>query len=381
MRLGENVTNPRIISSYEGLSARMLDKHGSKYDYSESVFTHSKDKMKFICKDHGEFYQTPLQHIRAKTPCMQCSRIETGKGKIIPFKIFEEKAIKKYNGKYIYLEANYIDMSTPMEMICPEHGSFFKKPTDHISSRRGNNCPGCFVHPGQSNTEEFIEKAKIIHGEAFDYSKVVYEKAREKVQIKCNTCGHTFFQKPNNHLVGKGCRKCADLAMRNTQEEFIEKAKIVHGGKYILDSAIYTKYTEPIIITCKIHGEFNTTPNTFLGGSGCPECSNALSPLTRHEHTPTKFYVIKYKGLYKVGITLENAIQRYRWEVDNIDEIEVLTEIVFEGYLKAYTFEQFLLNKYYRLRYRGAKIFKHTGITEVFTEDIYQMYLQKANNE
>ena len=54
---------------------------------------------------------------------------------------------------------------------------------------------------------------------------------------------------------------------------------------------------------------------------------------------------------------------------------------MFEGYLKAYTFEQFLLNKYYRFRYRGAKIFKHTGITEVFTEDIYQMYLQEADNE
>ena len=50
MRLGEGITNPRIIKSYEGLSERILNKHGSKYDYTESVFTHSKDKMKFICK-------------------------------------------------------------------------------------------------------------------------------------------------------------------------------------------------------------------------------------------------------------------------------------------------------------------------------------------
>lgn len=380
MRLGDGVTNPRIIKSYNSFYEKIMSKHKDTYDYSESIFTHGTHKMKFICREHGEFYQTPEQHLRAKTPCIQCARAKVANDKVIPFHIFVEKANIKHSGKYVYVEDTYISMSTPMEIICPEHGSFLKKPTDHVSSKRGNNCPSCFVHPGQSNTEEFIEKAKIIHGEAFDYSKAVYEKAREKVQIKCNTCGHTFFQKPNNHLVGKGCRICADLAMRNTQEEFEYRAKQIHGNIYNYTNTVYTTYHEPITIMCNTHGEFSTTPNMFLAGYGCPRCNISVPLKVKYEFTPTIFYVIKYKGLYKIGITLETAIQRYKWEVDNTDEIEVLEEIVFDGYGKAHTFEQFMLTKYYKYKYYGEKIFKHTGITEVFTENVYQMYLEETLN-
>ena len=101
MRLGEGITSYRVIESYNSFYEKILNKHKDTYDYSESIFTHGTHKMKFICREHGEFYQTPLQHIRATTPCIKCSRIETGKGKIIPFKVFEEKALKKYNGKFM----------------------------------------------------------------------------------------------------------------------------------------------------------------------------------------------------------------------------------------------------------------------------------------
>ena len=56
-------------------------------------------------------------------------------------------------------------------------------------------------------------------------------------------------------------------------------------------------------------------------------------------------------------------------------------EVQFDGFVDAYILEQFLLNEYVKYKYQGNTIFKYTKNTEVFTEDIYQMYLQEADNE
>ena len=64
-------------------------------------------------------------------------------------------------------------------------------------------------------TEEFIEKARKIHGDRYDYSLVVYGKDNnEPVQIICKKHG-PFWQTPRSHLDGKNCWRCrADLHKR-----------------------------------------------------------------------------------------------------------------------------------------------------------------------
>ena len=87
----------------------------------------------------------------------------------------------------------------------------------------------------KSTTEEFIEKAKKIHGDKYDYSKVKYINNHIKVEIKCKEHG-IFFQRPNGHLRGSECIKCGlnkiSNIKRSNREEFIEKAIKVHGNKY-----------------------------------------------------------------------------------------------------------------------------------------------------
>lgn len=53
-------------------------------------------------------------------------------------------------------------------------------------------------------------------------------------------------------------------------------------------------------------------------------------------------------------------------------------EVQFDGFVDAYMLEQFLLNEYVKYKYQGNTIFKYTKNTEVFTEDIYQMYLMET---
>ena len=78
-------------------------------------------------------------------------------------------------------------------------------------------------------TEEFIDKAITVHGDKYDYSLVNYIVSKNKITIICKEHGE-FLQRPNDHLNGSGCHKCAGFNL--TREEFIDKAIILHGDKY-----------------------------------------------------------------------------------------------------------------------------------------------------
>lgn len=59
----------------------------------------------------------------------------------------------------------------------------------------------------KSTKEEFVKKAKKLYGDKYDYSKVEYINNRTKVEIICPIHG-SFFQIPNDHLMGHSCKKC-----------------------------------------------------------------------------------------------------------------------------------------------------------------------------
>lgn len=140
-------------------------------------------------------------------------------------------------------------------------------------------------------TEEFIGKAKEIHGNKYDYSKVEYVNIRTKVEIICKKHG-VFFQISKVHLEGHGCDKCGDLAKseklllknsKKSSEYFVRQAIEVHGvEKYDYSKINYCGDQVKVEIICKKHGAFFQTPNNHLRGKGCPKCkSEKLSLLFR----------------------------------------------------------------------------------------------------
>ena len=125
-------------------------------------------------------------------------------------------------------------------------------------------------------TEGFIIKAKVVHGNKYDYSLTVYAKSATPVEITCPEHG-LFTQRPNDHLSGNGCRKCAienkyknDLNSRKLK--FLEKSREVHGNKYAYNLQNYSNNTSIIEITCPEHGLFTQTPDSHTQGRGCHEC-------------------------------------------------------------------------------------------------------------
>ena len=126
-------------------------------------------------------------------------------------------------------------------------------------------------------TEEFIKKAQAVHGDRYDYSKLVYVNSATKVCIICKEHGE-FWQTTQDHLRGSGCPKCgrirSDLLRRKTNQEFIEQAKKIHGDRYDYSKTDYINGKTPVILVCPKHGDFKIMPNRHIHKhQGCPLCS------------------------------------------------------------------------------------------------------------
>ena len=137
---------------------------------------------------------------------------------------------------------------------------------------KGSGCPNC-VGNKRLTTEEFIRRAKDVHGDRYDYSKVEYINAMKKVCIICPKHGE-FWQIPASHLSGRGCRYCADNIKRST-EEFIRKSKKIHGNKYDYSKVQYINNSTKVCIICPEHGKFWQVPSSHLRGKGCPNCNES----------------------------------------------------------------------------------------------------------
>ena len=191
---------------------------------------------------------------------------------------FIKRAKEIHGDKYDYSKVVYTGSRDKDCIICPEHGEFWQVPYYHLA---GNGCKKCFNENGrgkarQLTTEEFIRRAKEIHGDKYDFSKAVYVRSQEKVCIICPKHGE-FWIKPNKLLSQKrGCPKCGREKMgkdrRLTTDEFIERARKVHGNKYDYSKVEYKDGKTEVCIICPEHGEFWQKPENHLAGCGCHEC-------------------------------------------------------------------------------------------------------------
>lgn len=262
--------NNRILTK-ENFILRAREIHGDKYDYSKVEYVDYNTPVCIICPKHGETWQTPKYHING-AGCRECGVEAVLNAHTYTFEYFLEKAHEVHGDKYDYSKVEYVDTKTKVCIICPEHGEFWQTPGSHI---KGTGCPKCYGR--NKTTEEFIQEARKVHGDKYDYSKVEYTKARDKVCIICPKHGE-FWQTPYSHLKGSGCPKC--LGRNRTTEDFIKKAREVHGDKYDYSKVNYVNGKIKIPIICPIHGEFWQAGESHLRGIGCPRCNGRMKLTT-----------------------------------------------------------------------------------------------------
>lgn len=248
---------------------KAIKKHGNKYNYSKVEYVDSKTDVCIICPEHGEFWQSPNHHLSGHG-CKMCGGTLTHTNET-----FAEKANKIHNYRYDYSKVKYINNKTKVCIICPEHGEFWQKPNLHLSGK------GCYKCNGgvQITSGEFVNSAKKIHFNRYDYSKVNYVNTHTEVCIICPEHGE-FWQKPNVHLSGHGCQMCANINRRSknrmSQTECLTKFYQTHKDKYIYSNVSFFDTHTRVCIVCPSHGEFWQLPYDHINGHGCPKCNCSL---------------------------------------------------------------------------------------------------------
>lgn len=257
----------------EEIILRFKRVHGDKYDYSKVTYQDYYTKVKIGCPIHGYYEQCPSEHL-AGCGCPKCGRLIAREKLNLGANKFIEKSIKIHNDKYNYNKAVYVNNSTPIEIVCPIHGSFWQNPASHV---RGAGCPECSnEHRRQKlsiGLDKFIERSQQVHNFKYGYEKSRYIDCETKIEICCPLHGN-FWQRPMDHMSGMGCPKCGGRCKSSTLE-FIDKANKIHNNAYNYSKVNYINNHTNIIITCPIHGDFTQLPGNHLKGAGCPKCKES----------------------------------------------------------------------------------------------------------
>lgn len=263
--------------------------HGGLYNYSKVKYIGNKDKVIIICKEHGDFEQTPNNHLYGQG-CYKCKN-NSQKSNL---KIFIEKSIESHGYRYDYSKSEYKNTRTDITIICKRHGEFLQKPDKHIL---GQGCNKCKIECNTLTNEYFIKKSILKHVDKYNYSKSSYKYTNKKVIIICKEHGE-FLQTPMTHISGSGCPKCTFNSKKNVEifkKQSIEK----HNDKYCYDKTEYISSHKKVIIICKEHGEFLQTPNSHISGSGCQKCSFKFGKL--ENEWLDKFNIPNEYRQYKIG--------------------------------------------------------------------------------
>ena len=205
--------------------------HGDEYDYSHVEYKNAKNKVKIICKEHGEFSILPFNHLKGQG-CPICRYVKSANSNRLDFNAFLERARKVHGNKYDYSKVKYVRNTKKVCIICPEHGEFWQTPSKHTD--RGQGCPYCSGNARKTN-EKFIDDAKKVHGDKYDYSKVEYKCNNKVVCITCPKHGD-FWQRPKDHIKGQGCPKCKQSKIENDVFNFLTENNIEFITQYKYDN-------------------------------------------------------------------------------------------------------------------------------------------------
>lgn len=246
-------------------------RHGDRFDFSLSEYKGIYSDIKVICKEHGEFYANASKFLKSN-PCEECKKkYKKSTAKLILKKEFLDKMLE-LNSKYNYslMNKEIYKFHEIIEIICPEHGKFKQRLSEHY---KGHRCEKCTTT--ENNKKKILDQNILIkkviekHGDKFDFSKVNYTRHNKKVIVICKK--HGEFQVCLKNLINKknGCIKCYE---EERVKVFIEKLKKIYGEIYNYSKIELLKRDRKVPIICSKHGEILVKPTILLYGTGCPEC-------------------------------------------------------------------------------------------------------------
>ena len=249
------------------IRARLI--HGDKYDYTKSQYNGMDNKINIMCPIHSEFYQSPINHLQGKG-CVKCGATQISDSKYFTKEEFIKRANSVHDNKYDYSKSDYKHSQEKIIITCLIHGDFEQRANAHLL---GQGCPSCMAYNNfllfKSNIDKFIQKAKEVHGDKYDYSKVTYINNQTKVTIICPVHGE-FSQRPKDHLNRQGCPGCKKSKGERFIETILNKNNIYALTEYKLPEVVnrfeYDFYLPDYRTLIEFHGKQHYEPIEFFGG-------------------------------------------------------------------------------------------------------------------
>lgn len=293
---------------------------------------------------------------------------------------FIERARVIHGNRYDYSVTELNGMNNKVAIICQVHGKFYQRAASHLS---GSGCRLCNERQ-QLTKEQFIARANEKHNSKYSYDKVEYRNVATKVVVTCPIHGD-FEQTPKDHLRKYGCPSCGGTTPV-TKDEFMKRAREVHGDAYSYSALVVGGMNSKGLIMCLIHGEFEQRLADHLNGHGCPVCSLSkrgqysekyFTTFPDEKDVSAVLYLANVNDEFcKIGITKRNVSQRFANK-----EVQKVAEVRLPLY-EAYVHEQRILQDFAQHRYRasGLRSRGFAGWTECFPLDMVPI-LQQAIEE
>ena len=208
-----------------------------------------------------------------------------------------QKVLKDY-----LLEERFILTPEKIHQIAQSYNSRseFSKTSAYFAARRLGILDDVTKHMGEKktrkwDTNKFVERAKEIHGNKYDYTKSEYVDSETPLTVNCPEHGD-FEVKPTYHINDKiGCPQERKVFKLTTQD-FIKRAREKHGDKYDYSKTKYNNQKSSVKIICPRHGGFEQLPDVHIKGTGCPKCGRELSDSKRFSNTEE--FIIKSRKIH-----------------------------------------------------------------------------------
>lgn len=287
---------------------RSNSQHGKgRYDYSEIVYVNTSVKVQIKCNECGNVWQTrPVDHMKGYG-CGVCNTSWNNR-KRPTTESFIDASKEVHGEQFLYTDTVYEAAKKKLLIGCRKHGNFLQTPNSHL---RGAGCLKCSnearVEGNRQSQEHFLKKATAL-GKDYSYHKSDYISAKGKLTVTCNKHGD-FLIAPTHLYSGKGCPVCNPSALKTTKE-FIEDAVAAKGDRFSYDLVEYKGTLERVVIACKMHGVFTTTPANHLvsNSGGCKGCANGSTGYSSDKQG--HLYILTYEQGVKIGITNKGAAHR-----------------------------------------------------------------------
>lgn len=226
VRLSPEVcTNPTEFYKFQ-----VRQVHGELYNLDKVIYTKADNEVIVTCVIHGDF-NTRAATLKKGKGCAKCSYDKQGRLLAGTTESFIKQAKNIHVDLYEYSLVDYINANTPVTIICKTHGEFKQIPYNHLM---GKGCMLCGHERSRISKvldkEEVINRFVSVHGNRYDYSKIVYNgDAHETLEIVCQNHGR-FMQSYANHYHNKqGCPDCAKDFSPRLRSGFIRSAESKDG--------------------------------------------------------------------------------------------------------------------------------------------------------